>query len=193
MAGTGLSREAKNFRREGKSRPGCEDNKSGGRPEHPGSHMNKESVWDYPRPPRAEPTSKRIRVYFGGELVADSSRAVRVLETSHPPVYYIPRGDVRSEFLKPSASRSFCEFKGSASYWNLDVKGKTAEDAAWSYEDPSRGYESIGGCLAFYVSKTDECFVDEERAQPQPGSFYGGWVTSGIVGPFKGGPGSASW
>lgn len=155
--------------------------------------MSKESVWDYPRPPRTEPTSKRIRVYFGGELVADTSRAVRVLETSHPPVYYIPCEDVRSEFLKPSSHGSFCEFKGSASYWNLEVKGKTAEDAAWSYESPSRGYESIRGCLAFYVPKADECFVDEERVQPQPGSFYGGWVTSDIVGPFKGIPGSAGW
>ena len=155
--------------------------------------MSKESVWDYPRPPRTEPTSKRIRVYFGGELVADPFRAARVLETSHPPVYYIPREDVRPEFLKPSAGRSFCEFKGSATYWSLDVNGKQAEDAAWSYEHPSRGYESIGGCLAFYVSKDDECFVDEERVQPQPGSFYGGWVTSDIVGPFKGGPGSAGW
>ena len=155
--------------------------------------MNKESVWDYPRPPCAEPTSKRIRVYFGGELVADTYRAVRVLETSHPPVYYIPRDDVRSEFLRPSARRSFCEFKGSASYWNLDVNGKIVEDAAWSYERPSRGYEALQGCLAFYVSKVDDCFVDEERVQPQPGSFYGGWVTSDIVGPFKGGPGSAGW
>lgn len=161
--------------------------------EQPRSLMNKESVWDYPRPPRAGPTSKRIRVYFGGESVADTYRAVRVLETSHPPVYYIPRDDVRSEFLKPGTGRSFCEFKGSATYWSLEVNGKTAEDAAWSYEDPSRGYESIGGCLAFYVSKVDECFVDEERVQPQPGSFYGGWVTSDIVGPFKGGPGSGGW
>ena len=155
--------------------------------------MSEESVWNYPRPPRAEATSKRIRVYFGGELVADTSRAVRVLETSHPPVYYIPRDDVRSEFLKPSTRRSFCEFKGSATYWTLDVNGRIAEDAAWSYERPSRGYELIQGFLAFYASKADECFVDEERVQPQLGSFYGGWVTSDIVGPFKGGPGSAGW
>lgn len=132
-------------------------------------------------------------MYFGGELVADTTRAVGILETSHPPVYYIPRDDVRSEFLKPSPRRSFCEFKGSASYWSLDVNGRIAEDAAWSYELPSRGYESIRGCLAFYASKADECFVDEERVQPQLGSFYGGWVTSDIVGPFKGGPGSAGW
>ncbi len=155
--------------------------------------MSKESVWDYPRPPRAEPASKRIRVYFGGELVADTTRAVRILETSHPPVYYIPREDVRSGFLKPSPRRSFCEFKGSATYWSLDVNGRIAEDAAWSYERPSRGYELIQGFLAFYASKADECFVDEERVQPQLGSFYGGWVTSDIVGPFKGGPGSAGW
>jgi uncharacterized protein (DUF427 family) len=155
--------------------------------------MSKESVWDFPRPPRAEATLKRIRVYFGGELVADTNRAIRILETSHPPVCYIPREDVRSEFLKPSSRHSFCEFKGSASYWTLDVDGKISEDAAWSYEHPERDYELIRGCFAFYASKVDECFVDERRVQPQPGSFYGGWVTSDIVGPFKGGPGSGGW
>jgi uncharacterized protein (DUF427 family) len=155
--------------------------------------MSKESVWDYPRPPRAESTPKRIRVYFGGELVADTNRAIRILETSHPPVYYIPREDVQSEYLKPSARRSFCEFKGSAAYWTLEVAGKISEDAAWSYQHPERDYEVIRGCLAFYASKADECFVDEERVQPQAGSFYGGWVTSDIVGPFKGGSGSSGW
>ena len=125
--------------------------------------------------------------------MADTTRAVRILETSHPPVYYIPREDVRSEFLRSSPHRTFCEFKGSANYWSLDANGRVAEDAAWSYEHPSSGYESIRGCLAFYASKADECFVDEERIQPQLGTFYGGWVTSDIVGPFKGGPGSAGW
>ena len=155
--------------------------------------MSKESVWDYPRPPRVEATSRRIRVYYAGELIADSTRAVRVLETSHPPVYYIPRDDVRSEFLMPSTHRTFCEFKSVASYWTLKVNGQSASDAAWSYEQPSHGYEAIRGYLAFYASKVDECFVDEERVQPQPGAFYAGWITSEVIGPFKGGAGSERW
>ncbi len=146
----------------------------------------KESVWDYPRPPRLEETAKRVRVVFAGQVIADSTRALRVLETSHPPVYYIPREDVRAEFLVASGTRrSFCEFKGYASYWSLDVNGTLSKDAAWSYEKPARGYESIQGYLAFYAGAVDECLVDEERVEAQPGIFYGGWITSDIVGPFK--------
>ena len=155
--------------------------------------MKTESVWDYPRPPRIESTSRRIRVQFGGEVIADSTRATRILETSHPPVYYIPRDDIRPGVLLPSARSSFCEFKGAASYWTLKVDDQVATDAAWSYEQPSRGYEALRGCLAFYATKVDACFVDEERVQPQAGSFYGGWVTSDIVGPFKGRPGTGGW
>ena len=155
--------------------------------------MKTESVWDYPRPPRIEATPRRIRVLFGGEVIADSTRAIRILETSHPPVYYIPRDDIRSQFLLPSERSSFCEFKGTASYWTLKVNDQIATDAAWSYEQPSHGYEALRGCLAFYASKVEACFVDEERVQPQAGSFYGGWVTSDIVGPFKGEPGTQGW
>lgn len=155
--------------------------------------MKTESVWDYPRPPRIEATSRRIRVEFAGEVITDSTRSIRVLETSHPPVYYIPRDDIRSEYLVPSERRSFCEFKGTASYWTLKVNDQIATDAAWSYEQPFHGYEAIRGRLAFYATKVDACFVDDERVEPQAGSFYGGWATSDIVGPFKGGPGTQGW
>src|SRR5664279_3177114 len=155
--------------------------------------MSQESVWDYPRPPKAEATTKRIRVEFAGELVADSVRAIRILETSHPPVYYILRADVREDLLLPSARRSFCEFKGLASYWSLGLGDKFTTEAAWSYESPSPDYDAIRGHLAFYASRVDACYVDEERVQAQPGEFYGGWVTSDIIGPFKGRPGSETW
>ncbi len=148
--------------------------------------MTRESVWDYPRPPRVEPATKRIRVEFAGEVVADTRRAFRVLETSHPPVYYIQRADIREDLLLPSARQTFCEFKGVASYWTLRVRDTLSAEAAWSYELPSPGYEAIRGHLAFYPSRVDACFVDHERAEPQRGQFYGGWVTSEIVGPFRG-------
>jgi uncharacterized protein (DUF427 family) len=153
----------------------------------------KESVWDYPRPPRVEPVSKRVRVVFNGEVVADSGQSFRVLETSHPQVYYIPKQDIRMEFLQPSAWRTWCEFKGRASYWTLRVGDGVSEDCAWSYESPTPGYEAIQGYIAFYANRAGACYVDEERVKPQPGDFYGGWVTSGITGPFKGGPGTEGW
>jgi uncharacterized protein (DUF427 family) len=153
-----------------------------------------ESVWDYPRPPRLEPTGRRIRVLFGGEVIADSTRCYRVLETSHPPVYYIPPEDVRTEFLAPSRRKtSFCEFKGSASYWSLDVGNRTDPDAAWSYESPTPPFAAIRGYLAFYAGRAVACYVDEEEVTPQPGGFYGGWITREIKGPFKGEPGTMGW
>ena len=155
--------------------------------------MKEESVWKYPRPPHVEAVSRRVSVHFAGKLVADTRRAIRVVETSHPPVYYIPRVDVQSDYLSARARRSFCEFKGVASYWILRVDDKVSVDAAWSYEDPASGYEAIRGYLAFYAGKVDACFLDEERIQAQPGEFYGGWVSSEIIGPFKGRPGSENW
>jgi uncharacterized protein (DUF427 family) len=152
-----------------------------------------ESVWDYPRPPRVETTSRRVRVVFDGEVVADSVRAVRVLETSHPPVYYIPPEDVRPEYLLPSERHTFCEFKGRADYYTLAHNGRVSANAAWFYPRPSPGYEQLAGCVAFYPGRVDACFVDDEQVQPQPGDFYGGWITSDIVGPFKGGRGTAGW
>ncbi len=152
-----------------------------------------ESVWDYPRPPRLEATEARLRVVFAGETVADSCNGYRVLETSHPPVYYIPQNHVRLEFLLPAPGQSFCEFKGVARYWTLDVGGKVAERAAWSYPDPTDEFRAIRNHFAFYASRVDECWVDDRRVDPQAGDFYGGWITSDIVGPFKGAPGTLGW
>jgi len=152
-----------------------------------------ESVWDYPRPPRVEPSTRRIRVVLGDVTVADTTRAFRVLETSHPPGYYIPPGDVLSEYLRPSRRRTYCEFKGQASYYDLVVGERVVRDAAWYYPDPAPGYEVIRDHLAFYPGRVDACFVDEEQVAAQEGDFYGGWLTADIVGPFKGGPGTAGW
>jgi uncharacterized protein (DUF427 family) len=153
----------------------------------------KESVWDYPRPPRMEITNRWVRVIFQGEIIAESRRAKRVLETSHPPVYYFPPEDFRQDFLQPSPRRSFCEFKGAAHYWTLRVGDREVRDAAWSYPSPSQGFEAIRDHFAFYPSLMDACYVDEEQVQPQEGDFYGGWITSDIEGPFKGGPGTMGW
>jgi uncharacterized protein (DUF427 family) len=152
-----------------------------------------ESVWDYPRPPRVEPVADRVRVLVGGVTIADTHRALRVLETAGAPVYYIPRTDVRADLLARTDGSSFCEWKGSATYWSIDAGGRLVADAAWSYEDPSPGFEAIRGHLAFYAGRVDEAWVGDERAAPQPGGFYGGWMTSRIVGPVKGEPGSRGW
>jgi uncharacterized protein (DUF427 family) len=152
-----------------------------------------ESVWDYPRPPRVEDVPDRIRVRVESLVVADTTHARRVLETAGAPVYYVPREDVRMDLLRPSASSSMCEWKGAASYWSLEADGRRIDDVAWSYEQPLAGYESIRGMLAFYAGRVDEAWVGPELARPQPGGFYGGWVTSRIVGPIKGEPGSHGW
>jgi uncharacterized protein (DUF427 family) len=152
-----------------------------------------ESVWDYPRPPRLEASRRLVRVEFAGEVIAETTRAYRVLETSHPPVYYIPPEDVRSESLRPSRRHSFCEWKGRASYYDLVVGEREVRDAAWYYPDPTSRFASIRDCVAFYPSRVDAAFVDGERVQAQAGDFYGGWITAEIEGPFKGGPGTAGW
>ena len=156
--------------------------------------MDVESVWDYPRPPRLEPVPQRIRVRHSGITVADSVAALRILETSHPPVYYIPYAEVAADRLRPSASRqSVCEFKGLASYWDLVIDGATVRDAGWSYARPVATYAQIAGHLAFYASKVDECWVGDERVAPQAGDFYGGWITTNLRGPFKGAPRTLGW
>ena len=152
-----------------------------------------ESVWDYPRPPRVEPLRHRARVEFGGETIADSTRALRVLETSHPPTIYFPREDVRMELLRPARGSSVCEWKGQASYFDVVCGHKTSPAAAWSYAEPSPAYRDLAGAVAFYPGRVDACFIDDERVTAQKGDFYGGWITSGVAGPFKGGPGSAGW
>ena len=152
-----------------------------------------ESAWDYPRPPAVEPTSKLVRVIFNGQTVAETRRALRVLETSHPPAYYIPPEDARLDLLSPTGQRTFCEFKGQAVYWTLTVGDRVSESAAWSYPDPAPGYETIKDYLAFYPSRVDACYVDDEQVRAQAGDFYGGWITSDVVGPFKGGPDTWGW
>ena len=152
-----------------------------------------ESVWDYPRPPRLAAVDDTLRVVFAGKTVAESRAGCRVLETSHPPVYYIPMVDIRRKFLVPATVQSYCEFKGMARYWSVDVDGVRSENAAWSYPDPTRPFLALKVHLAFYASRVDECWVGAERVIAQPGDFYGGWITSRIVGPFKGPPGTLSW
>jgi uncharacterized protein (DUF427 family) len=157
------------------------------RPEKPGP--GQESVWDYPRPPRLERSARTVEVRSGGTLVARSTRAWRVLETSHPPVWYVPAQDVTPGVLTPTDRTSYCEFKGVAAYWT--VLG-TLVDAAWSYPHPARGYEAMADAVAFYPGRLD-CTVDGEAVRPQAGGFYGGWITDEVVGPFKGGPTSLWW
>jgi len=152
-----------------------------------------ESVWDYPRPPRLEESPRRIRVVFNGVTIADTTRAWRVLETSHPPVYYIPPEDIRMDYFTLTSRSTYCEFKGAARYYTIAVGDRTAENVAWSYPNPSPGYESLRDYIALYPGRMDACYVDEEQAQAQPGDFYGGWITSNIVGPFKGEPGTLGW
>lgn len=152
-----------------------------------------ESVWDYPRPPRLERSPKRVRIVHGGVTVVDSDQCWRVLETSHPPVFHVPRDQVLDGALHRAAGSSYCEFKGTASYWDLQVGDARVREAAWSYENPSPGYEHLTGAVAFYPGRVDECTVDGERVRPQEGNFYGGWITDDITGPFKGAPGTMGW
>lgn len=152
-----------------------------------------ESVWDYPRPPRVEDVSKHIEVVFNGVTIADTCEAKRVLETSHPPVYYIPPKDIRMEYLAEIPGTSLCEWKGRAHYYTVVVGNKRADRAAWYYPDPQPAYAAIKNHIAFYPAPMDACYIDGERVRPQPGGFYGGWITSDIVGPFKGDPGTRGW
>jgi uncharacterized protein (DUF427 family) len=152
-----------------------------------------ESVWNYPRPPRLEPTPRRVRIVFAGVEIADTGRAWRVLETSHPPVYYLPRADVRCETLIAAPESSFCEWKGRAVYWTVRVGRHETRRAAWSYPAPAAAFAPIRGHLAFFAGAMDECTVGGELVRPQAGGFYGGWITDDVVGPFKGEPGTDGW
>jgi uncharacterized protein (DUF427 family) len=152
-----------------------------------------ESVWNYPRPPALEPTPKRIQVEYNGLIIADSQRAQRVLETSHPPVYYIPPEDVQLQYCQPNPRSTYCEWKGVAAYYNLVVGERKAEQAAWYYPEPTPAFTTIRNHVAFYPSRVDACYVDGELVQSQAGDFYGGWITADIVGPFKGEPGTWGW
>lgn len=155
--------------------------------------INRESVWDYPRPPRVEASARHIQIIFNGVVIADAHQTMRVLETSHPPVYYLPPKEIRMEFLQPTARASYCEWKGEAGYYTIKVGDREAPDAAWVYANPHVGFVSIKDYVAFYPSRVEACFVDGERVESQPGDFYGGWITRDIVGPFKGGAGTRGW
>ena len=152
-----------------------------------------ESVWDYPRPPRLEDSDKHIQVIFGGITLADTHRAKRVLETSHPPVFYIPPEDIRTEYLTQTPGESYCEWKGMAGYYSVTIGDKRADNAAWFYPNPTPAFAGLQNYLSFYPGRMDACLVDGEQVTPQPGHFYGGWITSEIVGPFKGEPGTMDW
>jgi uncharacterized protein (DUF427 family) len=152
-----------------------------------------ESVWDYPRPPRLEDFHGVLRLRFGGILIAETRNAKRVLETSHPPTYYIPLQDIAAKYLKKAEGESFCEWKGAAKYFSLAVENKIAEKAAWYYPNPTPAFAALKNHVAFYASALDECTVNGEQVTPQPGGFYGGWITPNIVGPFKGESGSEGW
>jgi uncharacterized protein (DUF427 family) len=152
-----------------------------------------ESVWSYPRPPRVERVEPRIRVELDDRTLADTVQALRVCETASPPAYYIPRGDVEMGLLERSPRRSCCEWKGMAAYWSVRVGDSVVKDAGWSYPTPWPGFEAIRDWIAFHPGRVDACWVGVHRVRPQPGSFYGGWITPNLVGPFKGSPGSEHW
>ncbi|MFF0203830.1 DUF427 domain-containing protein [Streptomyces sp. NPDC005017] len=152
-----------------------------------------ESVWDYPRPPAVEPDRRPVRVECGGHVIAETTHALRVLETSHPPVFYLPPEDVRFEFLRVADGGSWCEWKGEARFWDLAVGGELRGRAAWSYPRPAEPYGVLKGHLAFYAGRVDRCTVAGETVTPQEGDFYGGWITHEIRGPFKGAPGTLGW
>ncbi len=165
---------------------------SGMRPQRIEPGPGQESVWDYPRPPRVEPSSDAIVVRVGDQVVAETARSQRVLETSQPPAFYIPEADIDMDALTPALGRSFCEWKGEASYFDLATDSASIDQVAWTYPDPTARFESIIGHLAFYAQKLT-CSVNGEEVIANEGSFYGGWITSSVVGPFKGGLGTGFW
>lgn len=160
-----------------------------GRPERQRPAAGQESVWNYPRPPRVEPVTGTVEVFLGDDVLARSSRVLRVLETSHPPVYYLPPEDVRLDLLRPSGRTTFCEFKGVASY----VDSALVREIGWVYHTPSPGYEAITDHIAFYPARVTRASLNGETVRAQAGGFYGGWITDAVVGPFKGEPGSSGW
>lgn len=152
-----------------------------------------ESVWDFPRPPRIEVVEWRIRVVHGGAVIVDAPSAVRVLETSQAPAYYVAFEHVADEHLRPNPHRTFCEWKGVCTYADVAVGDRVATRAAWSYPEPTPGFEALVGHWAFYAQALDECWVDDERVLPNDGNFYGGWVTANVTGPIKGAAGTLHW
>ena len=157
------------------------------------SPLPPEDVLDYPRPAVCEATTHRIRTVLGGETIVDTVKAWRVLETFHPPTYYVPRKDIRPDALVPIARKTLCEWKGQASYFDVVAGGQRVEAGAWTYPNPTPDFLPILGLVAFYAEPMDACFVGAEQVIPQPGNFYGGWVTANLTGPIKGAPGTTHW
>lgn len=155
--------------------------------------VGQESVWDYPRPPRLEASTKHVQIIFNGVKLADTHRAFRVLETSHPPSYYISPDDIQMQYLQTTSQGSWCEWKGQASYCSVTVGDKQAVNVGWFYTHPNQVFEAIKDYVAFYPGRMDACYIDEELVQAQSGDFYGGWITKDIIGPFKGGMGTWGW
>ena len=153
-----------------------------------------EDVADYPRPPRIDPSGEHVVIELGGQVIVDTTRPLRVLETSSPPTYYLPMDDIAPGVLTSSTHHTFCEWKGQASYYDVaSAGGRTVRNGAWWYPSPTKAFEAIADHVAFYPGRMDACYVDDERVLPQDGDFYGGWVTSRITGRMKGGPGTAHW
>ena len=162
-------------------------------PDPVGSGPRKESVWAYPRPAIAEPSPAHIVIEHAGMIVADTCASIRTLETSHPPSYYLPPGDIAPGLLRRASGSSLCEWKGTAVYWDLVFGDIVLPRVGWSYPNPNRDFACLRDHVAFYAAAFDRCSVDGETVTPQPGGFYGGWITSNLAGPFKGGPGSSGW
>jgi uncharacterized protein (DUF427 family) len=160
-------------------------------PDRPGP--GQESVWDYPRPPRLVPSDRRVRIVLGGVTIAETTGAIRILETSHPPTWYLPPDAFRPGSLVPAAGSSVCEWKGRAVYLDVVGGGVTAARAGWSYPRPLDPYGALAGFVAVYAGRMDACMVGDEKVRPQPGGFYGGWITDDVAGPFKGEPGTLHW
>ncbi len=154
--------------------------------------LSVENVQNYPRPPSLEPVTARLLVRLGGVVVAETQDGLRVLETHHAPTYYLPRHDISAR-LDPASGSSFCEWKGHARYFDVTAGGVTARRAAWSYDNPSPAFRDLAGYVAFYASQMEACFVGDEPVIPQPGDFYGGWVTRNLEGAIKGAPGTRHW
>ena len=152
-----------------------------------------ESVWEYPRPAICEPTNRRVQIIHNGTALVDSQNAWRTLETSHPPTYYIPQADIVMEHLRTNSRRTMCEWKGQARYFDIVAGDRAITAGAWCYSDPSPAFESIRDYIAFYPDPLDKCLIDGEQITPQPGQFYGGWISQYEAGPFKGVPGSQFW
>ncbi len=152
-----------------------------------------ESVWSYPRPPVAEPSAAHIMIHHRGRVIADTRASIRTLETSHPPSYYIPPDDIMPGVLRRGRGSSFCEWKGMATYWDIVIDGAVIPGAGWSYPEPTARFAALRDHIAFYAAAFERCSVDGETVIPQPGGFYGGWITGAVAGPFKGVPGSLGW